>query len=1613
MSDRATQPLEFLKVKPIPKTQQEVVIYFNEPVADVVTEELEEGEEREPATEKDTILEETTEAPRAKTIIKDKRKYATIDRAAVLNRLRENNTFNVKKANEIIGERERITTPLGEPEIRVKKLEKRVVLNEANNEVRLISEQPEETVVDEDDLSELNDILDESKKPTETVAVTEVETVAEPTKKIRKPRLKKPTGPEIDLINIDLTTASIRDKLMSERLPKQTEKVIVKAPTYYMNNRKIAVQKLNDLFQPYRREIMANESNISCDSRSAGAEFELLTHQKIVRDYLNLYTPYRGLLLYHGLGAGKCHSLNTPIMMSNGTCKMVQDILEGDFLMGDDSRPRTVLSLARGRDKMYDIIPVKGEKYTVNQEHILCLRASGFPKLSRNNHRANTNYNVQWIENNDFCSKTFTFNAINEMDKKAEAGAFFENIQNGKETFDNVLEIAVKDYLKLSDKKKSFLKGYKVAVDFEEKELPVDPYMIGYWLGDGTGRGAEITCQDSTVLHYFAKNLSDLGLSLNYRSGYTYGISGNGKHNNNQFLNVLKDQNMVNNKHIPLIYKCNSRENRMKLLAGLLDSDGHLNTNGGFEFTQKDETLMNDVVFLARSLGFSCYKHEKKTSWTYNGEKKEGMAWRIQINGNGVENIPTQIPRKRAAPRKQIKDVLVTGITVEYVGENEYYGFMLDGNCRYLIGDFTVTHNTCTSIAIAEGMKTDKQIYVLTPASLKMNFFSELKKCGDHLYKKNQFWEFVSIDGKPEYVGILAKSLSLTTEYIREHNGAWLVNIEKEPNFTEKTAEEQKEIDEQLNHMIRSKYVDINYNGLNKNIFNKLTNNNTINPFDNAVVLIDEAHNFVSRIVNKIKKPTAISYMLYDLLMNATNARIVLLTGTPIINYPNEIGILFNILRGYIKTWTLSVNVKTSDKINTDTILDMFDKEGLKTHDYLEYSGNKLTITRNPFGFVNTKKRGIAKGTKRAVKTGGGIGGLFGGYTYNTNKTKTKKRKPSGDTIKDNKTEDYLVGGGDTMDKYNGVKLDEMGNMSDADFQNTVIRILTKHNLEVPKGTIEVKKYKALPDDSQAFLDMFVNTDNGDVKNLDVFQRRILGLTSYFRSAQEQLLPRFVKTAEDEIFHIMKTEMTPYQFGIYEKIRKVEAEQEKKNRKNQKKAQNNPDNDLYKISSTYRIFSRAACNFAFPPGIDRPLPDNSSNKEIDENEFNATPLTERQSADQYLDEEDIEEEKAEGAETETVTYQKRIEAALDKLKFNPEVPRETEYLRKEELGEYSPKFVQVLENIQSEENQGLHLIYTQFRTIEGIGILKLILEANGFAEFKIKKVSDNWEIVEDAKDAGKPKFVLYTGTEGAEEKEIVRNIYNSTWDFVPPNIATRLREQGENNFYGDIIKVFMITSSGAEGINLKNTRFVHVIEPYWHMVRIEQVIGRARRICSHQDLPENLRTVKVFLYISTLSEEQKTSEKNIELRIRDISKLDAKTPVTTDEALFETASLKDKINRQILKAVKESAVDCSLYSTKNKDEPLVCYGFGKIESNQFGSHPSFEQDRGEKKDLNVKTISWQARKFAYKGKDYALNEDTNEVFDYDSYLLSRESGAELVLLGHLVRSGKGYKMELL
>ena len=275
---------------------------------------------------------------------------------------------------------------------------------------------------------------------------------------------------------------------------------------------------------------------------------------------------------------------------------------------------------------------------------------------------------------------------------------------------------------------------------------------------------------------------------------------------------------------------------------------------------------------------------------------------------------------------------------------------------------------TNSSIAIAEGMKSARKVIVMTPASLRRNYIEEIKKFGDLIYRKNQFWEWVSIDDSPELVDSLSASLGLPREYIRRNHGAWLVNITKPSNYPELSSSDKKVLNDQLDEMIKNKYTFINYNGLRRDKFKQLTNNFENNIFDNAVVIIDEAHNLISRIVNKINKiskfsekkrgpdallPHSLSLLLYEFLLRAENCRVILLTGTPIINYPNEIGILFNILRGYIKTWNFTLNPEANKKLSKEVLQNIFSKE--KILDYVDYipSSKTLTITRNPFGFEN------------------------------------------------------------------------------------------------------------------------------------------------------------------------------------------------------------------------------------------------------------------------------------------------------------------------------------------------------------------------------------------------------------------------------------------------------------------------------------------------------------------------------------------------------------------------------------------------------------------------------------------------------------------------------------
>jgi hypothetical protein len=283
-------------------------------------------------------------------------------------------------------------------------------------------------------------------------------------------------------------------------------------------------------------------------------------------------------------------------------------------------------------------------------------------------------------------------------------------------------------------------------------------------------------------------------------------------------------------------------------------------------------------------------------------------------------------------------------------------------------------------------------------------------------------------------------------------------------------------------------------------------------------------------------------------------------------------------------------------------------------------------------------------------------------------------------------------------------------------------------------------------------------------------------------------------------------------------------------------------------------------------------------------------------------------------------------------------------------------------------------------------------------------MGETWQLdMTEAELANPKRFALYTGTETSEEKEIIRNIYNGDWKYIPQAIEAKLKLMGINNMYGEIIKVLMISASGAEGISLKNVRYVHIIEPYWHPVRIEQVIGRARRICSHKDLPEALRTVSVFLYLMTFSKKQLESDSSIELRLQDKSKIDNKTPLTSDEALYEIATIKENINSNILLAVKESSIDCALHSKVGATEQLKCFSFGAVNSGKFSYYPSIsEEEMDSITEKNKVTLTWKAVEVTLEGIKYAYKQDTGEIYDLESYKLGQP-----VQIGKLTIMGKG------
>ena len=389
------------------------------------------------------------------------------------------------------------------------------------------------------------------------------------------------------------------------------------------------------------------------------------------------------------------------------------------------------------------------------------------------------------------------------------------------------------------------------------------------------------------------------------------------------------------------------------------------------------------------------------------------------------------------------------------------------------------------------------------------------------------------------------------------------------------------------------------------------------------------------------------------------------------------------------------------------------------------------------------------------------------------------------------------------------------------------------------------------------------------------------------------------------------------------------------------------------------------------------------------------PITD---ASKMMDLESIQDEGIENnsiGESQKDLYNKQIERALKLLH-----DRKDQLLTHENLNNLSPKFLACLQNIINPEYNGTHLLYSQFRTIEGIGIFKLVLEANGFVELKLKTTIIQPRNIEqldvNAKNVvgetkyvldipeekwGLPKFALYTGTENEIEKEYIRNIVNSDWDNLPEPLLSQVRRLGSNNYYGDICKVLMITAAGAEGINLKNVRYVHLMEPYWHPVRIEQVIGRARRICSHKDLPEEFRNIETFLYIMKFSEEQKNKKEFKEIVANDNNE-------TSDERLLQIMTNKMTVNQSLLNVLKETSIDCTVHQ---KDKQGSCFKLPVSDKSTYLTKPDYYERSGETKKEN-KEVTYKTVKL--KGKRYIIYEK-NQLIDYDIYMQSKQ----VVVLG--------------
>ena len=485
------------------------------------------------------------------------------------------------------------------------------------------------------------------------------------------------------------------------------------------------------------------------------------------------YVGSNNINVFEPKGQFGCMDPETPVLMWNGNIEKAKNIKVSDKLIGDDGTCRIVSKLTSGIDDMYQIKNGNMDNYIVNSNHILTLYYSGHKSIFWKN--SSKSWSMNYFDNNsktvknknirtDESSRSCHFNksCLNKEEAYEKILEFSKNIEDN-----NIFDINVQQYLSLPYSVKKHLKGIinTNVIEWENKNLIIDPYILGLWLGDGMSDCHGFASMDYEIVQYWALWLDTIGCELchsksipphenhtfyirrigsckdvtniaigNYNNNSNIckgcqtskykckacdwifeksmdniicegiNISGNKAVNLNPFKELFKKYNLFKNKHVPKDYIINSKENRLKILAGMIDTDGTLkkqNNSYRYEISQCKERkhIIESFRIIAGSLGFKAKIYNYHNIYT------------LSITGDNIHEIPVKLPRKQIINQKRIKNShKIHNIEINYIGKGPFCGWNIDKNERFLLGDFTITHNT----RIMGGKDSASERYIFT-----------------------------------------------------------------------------------------------------------------------------------------------------------------------------------------------------------------------------------------------------------------------------------------------------------------------------------------------------------------------------------------------------------------------------------------------------------------------------------------------------------------------------------------------------------------------------------------------------------------------------------------------------------------------------------------------------------------------------------------------------------------------------------------------------------------------------------------------------------------------------------------------------------------------------------